>query len=203
LSDRGSLIVFAAPAGGGKSTVIRRLLAKFPQWGFSCSATTRPPRPGETDGREYYFLTRDEFLSRVAAGEFLEHEDVHGEYYGTLTAPTRTRLEQGETVIFDLDVKGALNVKKAFPEALTIFILPPSREILRARLQGRGTEPPELVERRLSRADMELAQSPQFDVQIVNDDLEKAVADVEAAILARFPHLCSTISDNESKPTTE
>jgi guanylate kinase len=187
LSDRGCLIVFAAPAGGGKSTVIKRLLAAHPQWGFSCSATTRPPRPGEVNGREYWFLNRSEFERRVAAGDFLEYENVHGELYGTLRAATQTRLERGESVIFDLDVKGALSVKRAFPEALTIFLLPPSREVLRERLQNRGTEPPELVERRLSRADMELEQAPVFDVQIVNDKLDDAVAQVDAAIVSRFP----------------
>jgi guanylate kinase len=186
LSNGGALIVFAAPAGGGKSTVIARLRAQHPDWGFSCSATTRPPRPGEVNGREYYFLAREEFLSRVAAGEFLEHEDVHGELYGTLIAPTRERLQHGEVVIFDLDVKGALNVKRHFPEALSIFLLPPSREILRQRLEGRGTEPPELVERRLSRADMELALAPRFDVQIVNDDLDRTVAETDRAIAARL-----------------
>jgi guanylate kinase len=186
LSNGGALIVFAAPAGGGKSTVIRRLRDTHPGWGFSCSATTRPPRPGEVDGREYYFLARDEFLRRVAAGEFLEHEDVHGELYGTLIAPTRDRIRGGEVVIFDLDVKGALNVKRFFPEAVTLFLLPPSREVLRARLEGRGTEPPELVERRLARAEMELALAPQFDVRIVNDHLDRTVAEVEEALAARL-----------------
>jgi guanylate kinase len=195
LSDRGCLIVFAAPAGGGKSTVIKRLLAAHPHWGFSCSATTRSPRPGEIDGREYYFLPKAEFERRVASGEFLEFEDVHGELYGTLRAPTQSRLERGESVIFDLDVKGALSVKRAFPEALTIFLLPPSREILRERLQNRGTEPPELVERRLSRADMELGNAPLFDVQIVNDDLDFAVAQVDAAIVSRFPQSATVSHD--------
>jgi guanylate kinase len=174
--------VFAAPAGGGKSTVISRLRAAHPDWSFSVSATTRPPRPGESHGREYDFLSREEFQRRVAAGEFLEHEEVHGEHYGTLIAPTRERLETGETVIFDLDVKGALNVKAHFPEALSIFLLPPSREILRQRLMARKTETPELVERRLARADMELALASHFDVQIVNDKLDQAVTETERAI---------------------
>jgi guanylate kinase len=187
LSSRGRLIVFAAPAGGGKSTIIRRLRELHPDWGFSVSATTRLPRPGESNGREYYFFSYDEFLRRVAAGEFLEHEDVHGQYYGTLIAPTRERLKRGETVIFDLDVKGALNVKQHFPDALTIFLLPPSREVLKQRLEGRGTEPPDLVGRRLSRADMEMSLADRFDVQIVNDDLDRAVADTDRVIHARLP----------------
>ena len=178
--------MFAAPAGGGKSTVIQKLRERHPHWTFSVSATTRQPRPGEAHGREYYYFTREEFLKRVDDGEFLEHEDVHGELYGTLIAPTRERLERGETVIFDLDVKGALNVKKFFPEALTIFLLPPSREALRERLIKRRTESPELIEKRLTRADMEIALAPQFDVQVVNDDLHKAVSEVDEAITARF-----------------
>jgi len=182
----GRLIVFAAPAGGGKSTVIRRLREVHPEWGFSVSATTRAPRAGEVDGREYYFLAREEFTRRVAAGEFLEHEEVHGDLYGTLKAPTFERLARGETLIFDLDVKGALNVKAAYPEALSIFLLPPSRDVLRRRLEGRRTESRESVERRLVRADMELALAPRFDVQIVNDDLATTVAGVEKAIAARF-----------------
>ena len=185
MSD-GRLIVFAAPAGGGKSTVICRLRDIHPDWGFSVSATTRAPREGEIDGREYFFLKRDEFERRVATGKFLEHENVHGNLYGTLKAPTFERLARGETLIFDLDVKGALNVKAAYPEALSIFLLPPSRDILRQRLEGRRTETPESVERRLARADMEMALAPQFDVQIINNDLDAAVAEVENAITARF-----------------
>lgn len=180
------MIVFAAPAGGGKSTIIRRIRELHPDWGFSCSATTRPPRPGEVDGREYYFLTREEFRRRIEAHEFFEHEDVHGEWYGTLRAPTESRLSAGETLIFDLDVKGALNVKRAHPEALSIFLLPPSREALRERLESRNTESPELVERRLARADLEMGMAHQFDVQIVNDDLERTVSAVEEAIRQRL-----------------
>jgi guanylate kinase len=178
----GRLIVFAAPAGGGKSTIIQKLRAEHPDWTFSVSATTRPPRPGEEHGREYYFFSRDEFLRRLNDGEFLEHEDVHGELYGTLIEPTRNRLAHGETVIFDLDVKGALNIKHTFPEALTIFLLPPSREILRERLRNRRTESPQLVEKRLARADLELSMAPRFDVQVVNDELVRAVNEVDRAI---------------------
>ena len=166
--------------------MIRRLRETHPDWGFSVSATTRAPRPGEADGREYYFLTHDDFERRVAAGEFLEHENVHGDLYGTLKAPTFERLAHGETLIFDLDVKGAVNVKAAYPAALSIFLLPPSRDVLRKRLEGRRTETPESVERRLARADMELALASQFDAQIVNDDLDTAIAKVEQAIAARF-----------------
>jgi len=186
LNNRGRLIVLASPAGGGKTTVIKRLRQNHPEWGFSVSGTTRPPRAGESDGREYFFFSREEFLRRVEAGEFLEHEEVHGEFYGTLIAPTRERLDRGEIVLFDLDVKGALSLKRIFPEALSVFLLPPSRDVLRQRLESRGTESPELVERRLARADMELDLAPRFDVRVVNDNLDTCVSEVEAAIAARF-----------------
>lgn len=178
----GRLIVFASPAGGGKSTVIQKLRERHSDWTFSVSATTRKPRPGEENDREYLFLTRNEFLERLNRGEFLEHEDVHGELYGTLIAPTRERLSRCETVIFDLDVKGALNVKKVYPEALSIFLLPPSREALRERLMKRSTESPQLIEKRLARAEMEMSLAPQFDIQIVNNDLERTVNEVDSAI---------------------
>ena len=178
----GRLIVLASPAGGGKSTVIQKLRERHPDWTFSVSATTRKPRRGEEDGREYYFFTRDEFLRRLNQGEFLEHEEVHGEWYGTLLKPTHERLVRDETLIFDVDVKGALNIKHTFPEALTIFLLPPSREALHERLKKRRTESPQLIERRLERADMELALASQFDIQIVNDDLERTVNEVDRAI---------------------
>jgi guanylate kinase len=188
LSERGRLIVFAAPAGAGKSTLIARLRQNHPEWGFSVSATTRAPRPGERDGREYFFLGRDDFQRRVDTGEFFEHEEVHGEWYGTLREPTVSRLARGETLIFDLDVNGALNVKAAYPSALTIFVQPPSREALRERLTQRATESADLVELRLTRADMEFAQASRFDIQVVNQDLERALEDLESQLHARMDH---------------
>jgi guanylate kinase len=184
--SKGCLIVFAAPAGGGKTTIIQKLRERHPDWTFSVSATTRSPRPGEVDGREYYFFSRDEFLHRLNRGEFLEHEDVHSELYGTLIAPTQERLKCGETVIFDLDAKGAMSIKHFYPEALTVFLLPPSLEILRERLTKRGTESPQVIEKRLARASIELALAPQFDVKIVNDDLERTVNAVDKEIATRL-----------------
>jgi len=166
--------------------VIQRLMERHPDWGFSCSATTREPRPGEVDGDHYYFLSRGEFERRVDQGEFLEHEPVHGNLYGTLRTVTEERVQHGETVIFDLDVKGALSVKRAFPEAFSIFLLPPSMEVLEQRLRGRRTEDDADVKLRLSRAEMELELADRFDVRIVNDDLEQTVADVQGAIDRRF-----------------
>jgi guanylate kinase len=186
LNKKARLIVFASPSGGGKGTIIRRLLASHPEWGLSCSATTRAPRPTEQDGREHYFLTPEEFQRRLDAGEFLEHEQIHTDIYGTLKPATEERVRRGETVVFDLDVKGALSVKRAFPEAFLIFLLPPSMEILEQRLRGRKTESDEVIRIRLSRAEMEIKLADRFDVQIVNDDLEQTVQDVETAIAKRF-----------------
>ncbi len=185
--------MFAAPSGGGKSTIIAKLRSSHPDWGFSCSATTRAPRPGEQDGREYYFLSRAEFQRRIASGEFFEYEDVHGDLYGTLRSPTEERLNRGETLVFDLDVKGALSIKGTHPDALSIFLLPPSREILRERLTKRYTEPPEAIERRLQRTDMELSFAPRFDVQIVNDDLDITVAEIERLVDAHFAQTGKTV----------
>lgn len=178
MNSRGRLIVFAAPAGGGKTTVIRAVRAAHPDWLFSCSATTRSPRPGEVHGQDYYFLTRDDFLTRVAAREFLEHEEVHGNLYGTLKTIVDEALANGNTMVLDLDVKGAASIKKYYPEACTVFIKPPSLEILKERLEKRGTETAEVIAKRLARAEMELAQSVHFDCVIVNNEIDQAVADV-------------------------
>lgn len=178
----GKLLVFAAPAGGGKTTVIRAVRVRHPEWLFSCSATTRPPRLGEVDGQDYFFLTRDEFERRVSAGEFLEHEEVHGNLYGTLRSVVDDALAAGKTMILDLDVMGAASIKRFYPDALTLFIRPPSLEVLRDRLMKRGTDTPEVVAKRLSRAEMELAQAEKFDCVIVNNEIEQAVANVLTCI---------------------
>lgn len=158
--------------------MIRAVRKAHPGWLFSCSATTRSPRPGEVDGQDYYFLTRDEFLARVAAGEFLEYEDVHGNLYGTLGTIVDEALAKGETMVLDLDVKGAASIKRFYPEATTVFIKPPSLEILKERLEKRGTESAEVIAKRLTRAEMELAQAELFDCVIVNDEIDRAVAEV-------------------------
>jgi guanylate kinase len=186
LNKRARLIVFASPSGGGKGTIIRRLLSDHPEWGLSCSATTRSPRPTEQNGTEHYFLTPEEFQRRLNAGEFLEHEQIHTDLYGTLKPVTEERVRRGETIVFDLDVKGALSVKRVFPEAFLIFLLPPSLEILEQRLRGRKTESDEVIRIRLSRAEMEMALVDRFDAKIINDDLEQTVQDVETAIAERF-----------------
>ena len=158
--------------------MIHAVRAVHPEWLFSCSATTREPRPNEVDGQDYFFLSREEFLERVAAGEFLEYEEVHGNFYGTLRTHVDKALADNATIVLDLDVKGAASVKRFYPEARTIFIQPPSLEVLQERLEKRGTESAEVITKRLARAEMELAHAKDFDCVVINKEIEQAVADV-------------------------
>ena len=172
----GKLIIFSAPSGSGKSTIINYLLKQDLHLRFSISATSRAPRGTEKDGVEYYFLTPDEFRARIAAGDFLEYEEVYTDkYYGTLKSEVERRLMSGDNVIFDVDVVGGCNIKKFYGDrALSVFIQPPSVEELRCRLEGRGTDAPEVIESRIAKAEYELSFAPQFDRVIVNDNLEIA-----------------------------
>lgn len=172
----GKLIIFSAPSGSGKSTIINYLLKQELNLQFSISATSRQPRGQEEHGREYYFLTAEEFRKKIENDEFLEYEEVYTDrYYGTLKSEVQRILDNGANVIFDLDVLGGCNVKKYYGEkALSIFIKPPSIDELRNRLQARKTETQEQIEIRIARAEKELAHSDQFDVVIVNDELHKA-----------------------------
>ncbi len=184
--EKGKIIVISAPSGCGKSTIIKRIMdGGDVDMQFSVSATNRDPRPGETDGVSYHFLTTDEFRRRVAAGEFVEWEEVYpGRYYGTLREEIERKCDAGSNVILDIDVKGGQSVRDIFgPRALTIFIMPPSIDALRARLEGRGTDSPEVIAQRLARAQFEIEQAPAFDVQVVNDDLDTAVAQTKKAIV--------------------
>ena len=175
----GKLIIFSAPSGSGKSTIINFLLKQNLNLHFSISATSRAPRGTEKDGVEYYFLTPDEFRARIAAGDFLEYEEVYTDkYYGTLKSEVERRLMSGDNVIFDVDVVGGCNIKKFYGDrALSVFIQPPSIEDLRSRLEGRGTDAPEVIESRIAKAEYEVSFAPQFDCVIVNDDLETAKAE--------------------------
>ncbi len=184
MSKRGRLLIFSSPAGGGKNTIINALRKRHPDWGYSVSVTTRAPRPGDVNGRNYHFVSREEFEQKIADGDFLEHEEVHGYLYGTLKSETLLRLENGETLCFDLDVKGALHIKELIPEALLIFLEPPSKEILIERLRGRLTDSPEEMARRLERMDMELSQAPKFDICVVNDSLERVIGELDGWILS-------------------
>jgi len=174
---QGKLIIFSAPSGSGKSTIINKLMSEYGLRGrFSISATSRKPRGSEQDGVEYYFLTEEDFRKRISEGDFLEYEEVYpGCFYGTLRSEVDRTLDRGENVILDIDVQGGLNVKKIYGDrALTLFIQPPSIERLRERLERRGTDAPEVIERRLAKAETELSFAPKYDAIVVNDDLEEA-----------------------------
>ena len=174
----GKLIIFSAPSGSGKSTIINYLLQQSLRLRFSISATSRAPRGTEQNGVEYYFLTPEEFKARIAKGDFLEYEEVYTDkFYGTLKSEVERILDEGDNVIFDVDVVGGCNIKHYYGErALSVFIQPPSIEELRKRLVGRGTDTPEVIESRIAKAEYELSFADKFDTVVINDDLETAKA---------------------------
>lgn len=177
----GKLIIFSAPSGTGKSTIINWLMAhKELRLAFSISCTSRPPRGNERDGVEYFFLSPGEFRQRIADGEFLEYEEVYQDrFYGTLKSQVDKQLAAGDNVVFDVDVKGGCNIKRHYgAKALSVFIQPPSVGELRRRLESRGTDAPDVIAQRLARAEFELGFAPEFDRVVVNDDLAKAEAEV-------------------------
>lgn len=178
----GKLIIFCAPSGSGKSTLVQWLMAAHPELNlaFSISCTSRAPRGTEQNGVEYFFLTPDEFRARIAANEFLEYEEVYpGRFYGTLKSQVDTQTQRGENVLFDVDVKGGCHIKEFYgSRALSIFVQPPSVDELRRRLISRGTDSAEAIEQRVGKATYELTFAPRFDHVVVNDDLEKAKAEV-------------------------
>ena len=180
----GKLIIFSAPSGSGKSTIISYLMQQGLGLAFSISATSRAPRGSEQHGVEYFFLTPEEFRSRIAAGEFLEYEEVYPDrFYGTLKAQVERQLEAGQHVVFDVDVVGGCNIKEYYGDrALSLFIQPPSIEELRRRLEGRGTDAPEVIQQRLDKAEYELSFAPKFDKVIIKDDLETGKAGALAVI---------------------
>lgn len=176
----GKLIIFSAPSGSGKSTIINHLLTEGLHLRFSISATSRAPRGTERHGVEYYFLSPEEFRRRIADGEFLEYEEVYPDkFYGTLKSEVERILGEGDNVIFDVDVVGGCNIKQQYGDrALSIFVQPPSVGELRRRLEGRGTDAPEVIESRIAKAEYELSFAERFDVIIINDRLEQAQAEV-------------------------
>lgn len=177
-------ILFSAPSGSGKTTIIKRVMDYFDCFEFSISATSRKPRVGETDGVDYYFLDKDTFVKRVQAGDFLEWEEVYeGTWYGTLKSEIDRICKKGKIVIFDVDVNGGINLKKYFgDEALALFVMPPSIEVLEQRLRKRGTESEESIQKRLGRSAKELNEASKFDVTIVNDNLERAVEETRRVL---------------------
>jgi guanylate kinase len=188
---RGRLIIFSAPSGSGKSTIVQWLMKEHPELNlyFSISCTSRPPRGTEQNGVEYFFLTPEEFKAKIENDEFLEYEEVYTDrFYGTLKAQVESQLNAGQNVVFDVDVKGGVNIKKFYQEqALSVFIQPPSIEELRKRLVNRATDTPEAIETRLAKAAYELTFANQFDKIVVNDDLTTAQRET-LAIIEAFIH---------------
>lgn len=181
---KGLLIVVSGASGTGKGTVCKKILDEFPEVAYSISATTRAPRPGEIDGKEYYFLSRDEFKAWIAEGKFLEFADVYGNFYGTPLNKIEDRINRGEDILLEIDVQGALNVKRKCPDGVYIFLLPPSLDELKRRIEGRGTETPESLERRLANAVAEIKIGLEYDYAVVNDTVENAAAQIESIIAA-------------------
>jgi guanylate kinase len=184
LATTGQLFIVSAPSGVGKSTIIRRVIASWPKLKFSVSSTTRPIRSGEVAGKDYHFLSMEEFLSGISSGRFLEWAEVHGHLYGTDRRIVEKWLKTGNDVLLDIDVQGARLVHCAYPAAKTIFILPPSMHVLEERLRNRATETAEQLAIRVAAARRELLESPWYDYIIINDDLLEAVEDMKAILRA-------------------
>ncbi|MBU7583705.1 MAG: guanylate kinase [Nostoc sp. TH1S01] len=178
----GKLIVLTGPSGVGKGTLMRSLLQRHPQLYYSVSVTTRSPRPGEIDGKNYYFINRSKFEQLVAQGEFLEWAEFAGNYYGTPREAVVDQIQSGKLVVLEIELEGARQIRASFPNALSIFILPPSFEELEKRIRGRGQDSEEAIARRLTRAKAEIAAADEFDIQIVNDDFETALKAIEVAL---------------------
>lgn len=183
-TKKGKLVILSAPSGSGKTTIMKQVIRDFPQLEFSISATSRPPRGEEKHGVDYYFFSADEFRKAIEDEKFAEWEEVYaGTHYGTLKSEMERIWESGKSIIFDIDVKGGINLKNVFGNrALSIFIMPPSIAELEKRLVGRGTDSPEAIARRVAKAEREIEDARFFDITVVNDDLQRAIGEVKAAI---------------------
>ena len=182
--SKGLVVVFSAPSGAGKSTIVHHLLEKFPQIEFSVSATSRAPRGAEVDGKDYYFFTAEQFEQKIAEDRFVEYEEVYaGTYYGTLKSEIERLWDEGAVIAFDVDVKGGVNIKRLFGErALSVFVMPPSVKVLEERLIARGTDSKESIAKRLAKAEEEIAYSSKFAVVLVTDNLQQAFAQAERIV---------------------
>ncbi|MEH2057810.1 MAG: guanylate kinase [Nostoc sp.] len=178
----GKLIVLTGPSGVGKGTLMRSLLQRHPELYYSVSVTTRSPRPGETDGKSYYFISRSKFEQLVAEGEFLESAEFAGNCYGTPREAVLNQINSGKLVVLEIELEGARQIRASFPSALSIFILPPSFDELEKRIRSRGQDSEEAIARRLLRAQEEIQAADEFNIQIVNDDFETALNDIEAVL---------------------
>ncbi len=178
----GKVFVITGPSGVGKGTLIEQLLGRIPELELSISATTREPRQGEVDERDYFFLSPEEFRRRLESGDFLEHASYSGNYYGTLREEVDRRLAEGRSVVLEIEVQGARQVRDAMPEAVQIFIAPPDENVLRERLEGRGTDSAEAIEQRLRTAEIELGARSEFPHVIVNDAVQKAATELEGLV---------------------
>ncbi len=181
---KGLLIVVSAPSGAGKTTICEKLLGKMPELEMSVSFTTRRPRKGERDGKDYYFVSRKKFREELAAGRFLEWAEVHDHFYGTPRDFLDARVEAGKDTVLDVDVQGAYKISRSYREAVLILLLPPSMAELKSRLEGRGSDKAAQIKRRLKKAELEFSCYPRFDYLVVNEDVEEAVKDLEAIIKA-------------------
>jgi guanylate kinase len=186
--SRGKIIILSGPSGVGKGTIVKELLRRFEHLTLSVSATTRAPREGEVVGREYYFITKEDFESRIARGDMLEHARYVDNYYGTPAAPVREQLDRGLGVILEIEVQGAKQVMSRVDDVVSIFILPPDRQALIDRLHGRGTEAEEVIQKRVAMALQELDTADRYRYRVVNDDLETAINEVIAILKAE--HAC-------------
>lgn len=184
MNKRGQLYVFTGPSGTGKGTILKDVLATDPNIFLSVSATTRSPREGERDGTHYYFLTKQDFEEKIRQNAFLEHAQYVENYYGTLEAPVNAQLAAGRDVVLEIEVQGAMQIQQKRPDAVMVFVAPPSLEELERRLRGRGTENEEKIQKRIETAGFELTFRDQFDYVIVNDRLEDAVRDLSAIFIA-------------------
>lgn len=187
MSERGKVFVITGPSGVGKGTLISKLLGAVPELELSISATTRDPREGEEDGRDYHFLTEEEFQGRVDADDFLEYATYAGNRYGTLRSAVDSRLDAGSSVVLEIEVQGASQVRQSMPEAVQIFIAPPDPAVLRERLVGRATDSEDEIEKRLRRAEVELEARNDFQHVVVNDDVDEAAGKLEELVRRQLP----------------